>query len=114
MRIQIPNNGSTTTILLKDVLYAPDMGLTIISISRVAAAGYSALFRANFCRIFDSKQSRIGQIHVTPNGLYRVDHEESVSAAGTKEKVARITDPVLYPKVKSHALHMKLYNSWCQ
>src|ERR1700678_2572448 len=49
MRIHIPNNGSTTTILLKNVLYAQDMGLTIISISRVAAAGYSALFRANFC-----------------------------------------------------------------
>ena len=88
MCIQIPNNGSTTTILLKDVLYAPDMRLTIISISRVAAARYSALFQANFCQIFDSKQSRIGQIHVTPNGLYYVDHEESVSAAGTKEKVS--------------------------
>src|SRR5271168_663351 len=88
MRIQIPNNGSTTTIILKDVLYAPDMGLTIISISRVAAAGYSTLFRLNFCRIFDAKQCRIGHIHVTPNGLYRVDHEEYASAVSTKEKMS--------------------------
>src|SRR5271168_1899707 len=88
MRIQIPNEGKTTTILLKDVLYAPDMGLTIISISRVAAAGYSTLFRSNFCRIFDAKQRRIGYIYVTPNGLYRVDHEEYVLAVSTKEKIS--------------------------
>lgn len=45
LRIRIPNSTTTTTILLKDVLYAPDMGVTIISISRIAAAGYSTLFR---------------------------------------------------------------------
>src|ERR1700678_195681 len=88
MYIKIPNEGKTTTILLKDVLYAPDMGLTIISISRVAAAGYSTLFRSNFCRIFDAKQCRIGHIHVTPNGLYRVDHEEYALAVSTKEKIS--------------------------
>ena len=84
MHIEIPNEGRTTTILLKDVLYAPNMGLTIISISRVAAAGYSTLFQSNFCRIFDAKQTQIGHIHVTSNGLYRVDHEESVSAVSTR------------------------------
>ena len=88
MQIQIPNGRNTTTILLKDVLYAPDMGLTIISISRVAAAGYSTLFHANFCRIFDHRNSRIGHIHVTSNGLYRVDHEESTLAAETKGKIS--------------------------
>lgn len=74
MRIEVPNGNTTTTILLKDVLYAPDMGITIVSISRIASAGYAALFRANFCRIFDSKQRRIGHVPVTSNGLYRVDH----------------------------------------
>ena len=76
------------TILLKDVLYASDMGLTIISISHIAAAGYSTLFRANFCHIFDRRNSHIGHIHVTSNGLYRVDHEESTSAAEIKEKLS--------------------------
>ncbi|KAF8150835.1 hypothetical protein B0H34DRAFT_633731, partial [Crassisporium funariophilum] len=51
LRVKVPNGQTTSTILLKDVLYAPDMGLTIISISRIAVAGYAALFRSNFCRI---------------------------------------------------------------
>jgi len=88
MRIEIPNGRSTTTILLKDVLYAPDMGLTIISISRITAAGYSTLFHANFFRIFNHRNSCIGHIHVTSNGLYQVDHEESALAAEIKEKLS--------------------------
>jgi hypothetical protein len=83
MHIQIPNGKTCTTVLLKDVLYAPDMGLTIISISCVAAARFAALFCANFCHIFDPKQRRIRHIHVTTNGLYCVDHNEVISAAGT-------------------------------
>ena len=87
MRVRIPNGTTTTIILLKDVLYAPDMGLTIISVSRMTAAGFAILFRANFCRIFDLKHKRIGHVHVTSNGLYRVDHEEVVSSASMKTKL---------------------------
>ncbi|KAJ3489198.1 hypothetical protein NLJ89_g11551 [Agrocybe chaxingu] len=83
LRIQIPNGKTTTVILLRDVLYAPSMGLTIVSISRIAAAGCAALFRSNFCRIFDSKDRRIGHIHISPNGLYRVEHGEVASSAST-------------------------------
>ena len=49
MHIRILNGSTTTTILLKDVLYAPAMGVTIISVSRVTAAGFAILFRAKFC-----------------------------------------------------------------
>jgi hypothetical protein len=87
MRVRIPNGSTTTTILLKDVLYAPAMGVTIISVSRVTAAGFAVLFRANFCRIFDPKNKRIGHVHVTSNGLYRVDHGEAVMSAGVKTKL---------------------------
>lgn len=44
MHISIPVGKSTTTILLKDVLYAPKMGVTLISIGKIDAAGYAALF----------------------------------------------------------------------
>src|ERR1700742_1730683 len=81
MRIDLPNGKTMTKILLRNVLYAPDMGLSIISISRLAAAGYAALFRANFCRVFDQKQKLIGQVQVTPNGLYRMDYDTSASVA---------------------------------
>ena len=38
MRISMPNNRTTTTILLKDVLYAPKMGITLVSIGKIDAA----------------------------------------------------------------------------
>jgi hypothetical protein len=89
LRIQIPNGKNTTTILLKDVLHAPDLGLTLVLISCAAAAGYSLLFRGPFHRIFDPKHKLVGEIKAR-NGLYRVDHpsEPNAMVASTKEVVS--------------------------
>ena len=40
----LPNGKSSTPILLKDVFYAPDMGITVVSIDRITKAGYSVTF----------------------------------------------------------------------
>ena len=42
--IDIPSDDATSKILLKDVLYAPSMGVTLVSISRIAAAGSTVVF----------------------------------------------------------------------
>ncbi|KAG1734064.1 uncharacterized protein EDB91DRAFT_1057120 [Suillus paluster] len=47
--IKIPNGKNKTHILLTNVLYAPSMGATLISISRLTHAGYAALFRGDSC-----------------------------------------------------------------
>ena len=86
MQVEMPNGNTTTTILLKDVLYALDMGITIISISHITSAGYAALFCTNFCRIFNSKHHCIGHVPVTSNGLYCVDHGEATSSASTRKQ----------------------------
>ncbi|KAF8517014.1 hypothetical protein BU17DRAFT_26603, partial [Hysterangium stoloniferum] len=44
LHIDIPNGKSKTCVLLKNVLYAPSMGVTLVSISKLAAMGYAALF----------------------------------------------------------------------
>ena len=51
-----------TTILLKDVLRCLDMGLTLISIGKITAAGYKVIFRGLTCRIYDSKDKVIGKL----------------------------------------------------
>lgn len=61
MYVSLPNGKSRSRILLKDVLYAPKMGVTLISISRLDAAGFAALFRDSRCRIFDSKKKLHGR-----------------------------------------------------
>ena len=72
LRIKIPNGNSTTSILLTDVLYCPDMGLTLVSISKLADAGFQSLFGTR-CKIFDQKRKVIGEVP-RRSGLYRVDH----------------------------------------
>ncbi|KAJ7608625.1 hypothetical protein DFH06DRAFT_1065893, partial [Mycena polygramma] len=43
-------------------------------------AGFAALFRDNFCRIFDKKRKILGVVHKL-NGTYRVLHEADTAAA---------------------------------
>jgi hypothetical protein len=81
IRIMIPNDGLTTTIVLKDVLYCPHIGLTLISISKIAEAGYAVLFRGTQCRIFDRSRMLIGKIQVK-NGHYRVNNDPDVANVG--------------------------------
>ena len=89
MYIELPNESATTKILLKDVLYAPSMALTLVSVSQIAAAGYTALFRKEHCQIFDTKRKLVGKISVD-NGLYRVYHEArpSGTAATATERMS--------------------------
>ena len=72
--IKIPNGLNQTTILLKDVLHCPDMGLTLVSIGKITGAGYKVMFKGSICRIYDTKDKVIEQI-MARNRLYQVDHE---------------------------------------
>jgi hypothetical protein len=72
MYVYLPDdNSSRSRVLLKNVLYAPDMGVTLVSISRIAAAGSIVVFAGDTCRIYDKERKIIGKIRVK-GGLYRV------------------------------------------
>ena len=72
MYINIPNrNGQTSRVLLKDVLYAPLMGVTLVSISKVVSTGSTVVFSGDFCRIYNKGKTLVGEIKVK-GGLYRV------------------------------------------
>jgi len=74
MRIQVPNGQKTTEVLLRNTLHAPDMGLTVISVGRIANAGNTVVFEGNTCKIKNKSGMIIGDIPAGPNGLYKVDH----------------------------------------
>ncbi|KIO05711.1 hypothetical protein M404DRAFT_140299 [Pisolithus tinctorius Marx 270] len=44
LTIPLPNSTTQTHIQLKDMLYAPKMGITLVSVSKLDVAGYVALF----------------------------------------------------------------------
>lgn len=70
IKIDVPNGMSSTPITLKNTLYAPDMGQTVVSISRIVAAGYSVAFEGKSCKIKNKSGDVIGDIPASPNGLY--------------------------------------------
>ena len=84
--IQVPNiDGNSTSILLKDVLHCPDMGLTLISVAKIATAGYWVLFKGAWCRIYNADNDVIGQL-AARNGLYHVEHSIAAMTGNIKPK----------------------------
>jgi hypothetical protein len=76
LQIQAPNGASSTQILLREALHAPDVGVTVVSIGSIAKAGYTVLFDGNTCKIKNKNDNVIGKIPAGQNGLYRVEHEQ--------------------------------------
>lgn len=67
-----PNGSTPTKIRLRKVLYAPNMGCTLISISQIDQAGYSVAFQDGKCVIRNPRDQVVAQIPRS-NGLYRVE-----------------------------------------
>ena len=72
LQIKITNGKTTSSILLTDILYCPEMGLTLVLISKLADASFHSYFALR-CRIFDERKKVIGDIPWR-NVLYKVDH----------------------------------------
>ena len=51
LQIQVPNGASSSKVLLRDALHAPEMGLTVVSIGRIVKAGYAVQFEDGSCKI---------------------------------------------------------------
>ena len=88
MIIHLPNgdHGPSRAVLM-NALYAPSMGVTLVSISLIAKAGCTVVFSGEFCRIYKANKERMGEIKER-QGLYRVymsSSQEGANVAGTKE-----------------------------
>jgi hypothetical protein len=93
LQINVPNGSATTPILLRDTLYAPEIALTIISISRITRTGSSVTFKDKSCEIKNKSGKVIGTIPVSSNGLYKVEHNHLAESAKTGvEQVGMLED----------------------
>jgi hypothetical protein len=75
LRTEILNGASETSILLDNVLYAPNLNFTIVSMPRLAAEGYKILFENDLCKIVNQNGETVGRIPVNAKHLFRVEHE---------------------------------------
>ena len=81
IQIEVLNGATTSNVLLKDTLPTPEIGVTIVMISRIAKAGNSVCFTGNFCKIKNRNGNVIGCILKNANGLYKMQHNLSASMA---------------------------------
>ena len=88
--IYLPNGNTRSQILLKDVLYAPSMRVTLISISHLTSTGCRAVFDGKTCQIFDAKQQLLGEVSIA-NGLYKTQHTYSIPTTATAKGDGRLT-----------------------
>jgi hypothetical protein len=79
LRIEVPNGESSTTIVLKDVLHAPDMSIMIVSISWITQSSCKVVFDVDTCRIFNKVGNPIGAIHANKHSLYKAEHAYAAS-----------------------------------
>jgi hypothetical protein len=91
MYVELPNGKSMSRILLKDVLYALNMGATLISISKIASVGFETIFHKDLLKIFGPRDSTLGCITVQ-KGLYRVEHEPRKVAANVTTDTVTIEE----------------------
>ena len=89
LKINVPNGSSFTCITLKDTFYAPGITLTVVSIHKIACAGYKVSFEDNGCKIKNKEGKTIGKIPASPNGLYKVVHP--ITAAAVQEQLDFLT-----------------------
>ena len=82
MHIMVPNDKTTTQILLKDILYALKMGGTLVSIGKIDTAGYVVLFHKSQLQIFSVTKGRKMLVQILmKNGLYCVEHGKAADVA---------------------------------
>jgi hypothetical protein len=58
-------NGNLLKVLLRDVLYTQDMGINLVSISLITAAGHMDIFNGPSLKIFSSVKSYWGRYWLT-------------------------------------------------
>ena len=87
LQVDVPNGDTTTPVLLRNTLHAPEMALTIISIGRITSAGNSVTFKDNACRIKNKSGKVIGHISASSNGLFKVDRSHFAANAYAVEQV---------------------------
>ena len=65
-------------IVLKDVFYALDIAVTLISVGRIDATGYSTMFGGGACIIHNKANVVIRQIPIQ-SGLYHIECDKSIA-----------------------------------
>jgi gag-polypeptide of LTR copia-type len=79
MTIEVPNSGGTSKITLRNVLYAPSIGYTLVSLSQLDKEGYSTLIQDGTLCIIDRRtEATVGKILVEKSGIWQTAQQTTL------------------------------------
>jgi hypothetical protein len=101
IKVNLLLGNKYTTVTLKNTLYTPKMALTLISVHRITAAGFTVQFENDACKILSPapKQKLIASI-AQVNGLYAIPTQMEEST-----HVAKLTINELHHACKGTSVH---------
>lgn len=102
MHIPAPNGDCWTKLLLRDVLFAPRMAVTLISLGRSDNDGQMSTISDGFCYITDANGNTICAVSKV-DGLYRIFDNKAAHAAAAS--VAKLSLFELHQRL-GHAFYM--------
>src|SRR5882724_9051225 len=97
MCISIPNGERTSHVVLKDVLYCPDLTFTLVSLSQCDLAGYLALLKDQQCHICDSQGTTVGKVPLS-GSLDMVMQTQSLTKTENTTRKSPIVDEFHHQK----------------
>ena len=78
MTLSVPNGNNMSILHLKNVLYSPEAGYTLISIGRLNDDGYSTIFSDRKCIISKRDGNQVAEIQRNDKGLYKFPSDAGV------------------------------------
>jgi len=72
LMINLLNGTTRTQLTLQDVVYAPDVGYMLVSVSKLDEIGYGVKFEDGSCQVLTPSGGTIGVIQKSAHGLYHV------------------------------------------
>ena len=68
-------------LILQDVLHAPSIGYTLVSLGALDKLGYQATLGGGHLEIFSPHGEQVGRVAQTARGLYHVEHSPDLANA---------------------------------
>ena len=88
LQLELPKRSKKSKMLFKNAIHALEMAFTLISISRLNKAGFSATFCKEMCTIENPSNQTVATIPHT-DGLYKIVATSSSNKAKTANTVSR-------------------------
>ncbi len=98
MYLEVLNGNGHSRILLRDILYSPIMGITLVSIGQITSAGSSVLFHGDTCQIYSPSKTLLAQIPKR-GGLYQNYNPRSTDTGYTRKVKELLTIDELHRRL---------------